>query len=259
MRRAVSLDPQNSLYVGGLGGYLSAAGEVEQMQVQLAQLVAAPPSDYIAHWMAGILLTASDQEAAGAAYRRALAVSDLPPGVAAAVHVGLGHLAFLREDMAAAGKEFSAAIALAPDYIDAEVALGDVALLAGDTSAATEHYGRALERVDSYAAKYSYDTANLLRPALHARLALAARAVGDEAEAAAALAQAHSTTTALRGAAPDWPGVAMLDALLALLEGRAAAADEAFARAVACDATYATARSQIERLVKAGQEAASGD
>jgi tetratricopeptide (TPR) repeat protein len=259
MQRAVSLQPQNSLYIGGLGGYLSAAGEVEQMQVHLEQLMAASPDDYIAHWMAGILLTASDQAAAQAAYRRALSVPDLPPGVAAAVHVGLGHLAFLREDMVEAGEEFAAAVALAPDYIDAEVALGDVALLAGDTSAATEHYGRALEGVDSYAAKYSYDNANLLRPALHARLALAARRVGDEAEAAAALARAHSTTTALRSAAPNWPGLALLDALLALLEGQASAADEAFARAVACDATYATAREQIEMLVERGQGTASTD
>jgi tetratricopeptide (TPR) repeat protein len=259
MQRAVALQPENSLYVGALGGYLLAGGQVEQMQAQLAQLEAAPATDIVAHWMAGILLMASDQEASQAAYRRALAAPELTPGAAAAIHMGLGQLAVLRGDMAAAGEEFAAALEQAPDYTDAEIALGDIALLAGEPSAAAAHYRDAMETLDGYGAKYSYDTAGLLRPALHARQALAARWAGDEARAAAALAAAHSARDTLYKAAPQWPGVAVIDGLLALLDGREPAADEAFARAVACDATYATAREQIELLVKAGQDALPAD
>jgi tetratricopeptide (TPR) repeat protein len=229
------------------------------MELQLAQLEAAPSNDFLAHWMAGILLSASNQEAAQAAYRRALAVGDLMPGAAAALHVGLGQLAVLRGDLSVAGEEFARALEQAPDYTDAEIALGDLALLAGEPGAAAAHYRDAMETLDGYGAKYSYDTAGLLRPALHAREALAARRAGDRDRAAAALAAAHSARDTLYKAAPQWPGVAVIDGLLALLDGKASVADEAFARAVACDATYATAREQIELLVGAGQDALPGD
>ena len=272
LQHSVELTPTNTLYLGSLGGYLLAQGDVEAMQPYLAQLRSAPPADYAAHWLAAALLLEGAQvsaagaptattaaatadiatEQARAEYSLALAAPDLPAGAAAAMHTALGSLAYWEKDMAAARREFSATLALAPDYVDAEIGLGDLALLAGDPTAAEQHYRRAQENLPAYAANYSYDSAAVYGPLLPMRLALVARQRGDVAGEQAARQAAETALAALQATAPDWASVSAAAGTLALLRGDAESAASAFARSVACDRTLVEAQEQIEKLVAAG-------
>jgi predicted Zn-dependent protease len=266
---SVELTPTNSLYVGSLGGYLLAQGDGGAVDPYLEQLRAAPADDYLSHWLAGALLSESSQAAdageqagagapvraddARAEYAVALAAPGLPGSAAAAMHSALGSLAYLEGDLAAAERELGAALAAAPDYVDAEMALGDLALLAGDAAAAEQHYRKAQDSLPAYAANHSYDSATVYDPLLHMRLALAARLAGDSAGEEASRRAAEAALAALRAAAPDWPAVAGAEGLLALIQGDEKRAETAFARAVACDRTLAEVEEQSKKLVAASE------
>jgi hypothetical protein len=58
---------------------------------------------------------------------------------------------------------------------------------------------------------------------------------------------------ALRAAAPQWAVVAVVEGMMALVKADSTAADDAFARAIACDKTLGDTRRRIEALV-AGTE-----
>jgi tetratricopeptide (TPR) repeat protein len=253
LQRATELVPDNPLYLGSLGGYYSARGDMESVAPLLAELQAGGPADYFAHWLAGDLLALRDGKAALAEYAKALQPPDLSPGVAAALHAAVGQQYLLTGNTAAAAAAYTQALAQAPDYIDAEIGLGDLAWLAGDPEGAQNHYRAAVATLPAYAAKYSYDKAAIVAPALQARLALTARARGDLRDEAAALAAAEEQLDALRAAAPQWAVVAVVEGMMALVKADSTAADDAFARAIACDKTLGDTRRRIEALV-AGTE-----
>lgn len=251
LEQSVALSPTNNLYAGGLAGYLMAQGESLGMQPYLEQLHAAPGSDFVAHWLAGNLLAGSDAAAARGEYSMALAGSSVPAGVAAALHAALGRLDFGARDGAAAHDEFSAALDQAPDYVDALIALGDLALLGSDAVGAEPYYRQAQDILPAYAARYSYDSGAIFAPVLHMRLALVARVSGDEAGEKAALQDAERELSALQEAVPKWPALATAAGLLALIQGDSKGAADAFGRALACDQSFAPAREQAELLVAA--------
>ncbi len=251
LERSAAISPTVAIYTGSLGGYYAAQGQNDKVKPLVDQLQAAPQSDYVAHWLAGSLLTLDDRAAAIAELQAALKEPGVPPLIAAAIHIAIGHQQVLNSDLDAARAEFEGALRLAPDYIDAEIWLGDLAWVVGDTAAAQVHYHKSDEGLAVYAAKYSNDSAAAFAPAIQARLALAARKLGDTTGEQAALAKAGEGLAALRQAAPDWPMFAVVEGTVELVRGDREAAAAAFDRAVACDRTIAGTREMIENLVAA--------
>ena len=139
LERSVAISPTVAIYTGSLGGYYAALGQNEKVQPLAEQLQARPAADYVAHWLAGSLLTLSDRAAAIAEYQAALGAPGVPPLIAAAIHVAAGHQEVLSGTLDAARAEFEAAVRLAPDYIDAEIWLGDLAWMQGDAAGAPAH------------------------------------------------------------------------------------------------------------------------
>ena len=253
LERSVAISPTVPLYVGSLGGYYAAQGQNEQVPQLIAQLQAEPQADYVAHWLAGSLLSLHDDATAISEYRIGLQAPAVPPIIAAALHTAIGRQEVLRGDAASARTEFEEALRQAPDYLDAQIWLGDLAWLDGDATAAQDQFLQAVDGLATYATSYSYDSAAIFAPALHVRLALVARRLNDTAGEQAALSQAEAQLVTLRQAAPDWPSVAMVEGMVALVRGDKDAAEAAFDRAELCDQTVAETRKQIEALVAAGK------
>ena len=258
LERSVAISPTVPLYVGSLGGYYAAQGLNEQVPRLIAQLQAEPQADYVAHWLAGSLLSLHDDAAAVSEYRIGLQAPAVPTIIAAALHTAIGRQEVLRGDAASARTEFEEALRQAPDYLDAQIWLGDLAWLDDDTTTARAHFLQAVDGLATYATRYSYDSAAIFAPALHARLALVARRLNDTAGEQAALSQAEAQLVALRQTAPDWPSVAMVEGMVALVRGDKAAAEAAFDRAELCDQTVAET-SQADRSIGGSGKVGRGE
>lgn len=99
----------------------------------------------------GQLLAYREYELAAAAFERAIAAAPEDP----AGHYGLALAALRQEDIGRAESEARAAITAAGgSYPEAQVVLGDAALLRGDVPAAVAEYNTALRQNDGLAAAY---------------------------------------------------------------------------------------------------------
>ena len=102
LERSAAISPTVAIYTGSLGGYYAAQGQDEKVKPLVEQLQAAPQSDYVAHWLAGSLLTLHDRAAAIAELQAALEAPGVPPLIAAAIHIAVGHQEVLSGTVTAA-------------------------------------------------------------------------------------------------------------------------------------------------------------
>ena len=243
MERAVSLAPDNSLYTGILAGYYAAQGRDQDARSLLDKLQKGSDTDSIAHLFAGGLLAVTNRnQDAQQEFKLALANPDVPPILAALAANALGQLYLTGNDLPAAQEVFSSTLDFVPTMAEAQVGLGDIALLQKDGASALRIYEEAIPMLEPYGQQYSLDSAAVLEPAIYLRIALVHRMLGDTDASLQMLQTAAAHAQTLVDTTPQWPSGHFARAMVLAAAGDQITADAEFDAAIACDATLKQAR-----------------
>ncbi|MBI4785598.1 MAG: tetratricopeptide repeat protein [Chloroflexi bacterium] len=243
---AVSLAP-NSYYRAVLAGLYLGQGRKDDAAKLFAELRAAPPSDTLAHLLAGsYLFGAGNLADAEREFQAVLETPNLPALSASLAHDNLAQVYFEQDKLIAAESEFKLALAAAGSNADAQTWLGHLALRRNDAAAALAAYDRAVTLLPAYAQQISADGAATLAVNLQAARGLALARQNKTAEAAAAFDQAIASAQKLISQAPQSPLAHFSLASAYLARGDKAKADPEFAAAAQCDQSLAAARARLE-------------
>ncbi len=245
MAAAANLAPA---YRGRLAALYEAQGRTADAGAAYAELAAAPPTDWLAHLTsADYLFRGGKPDEAARVYQQILEANSAPVGyVTSLIHAALGQIDYAQERLFAAGSAFEQALAAYPSNADAEAALGDLALRAGDAAEALAHYDAALRHIPSYLAGLPAENAVLQAVTLNVRRGLALARQGDATAAAAALDQALAAAQAAVDLTPRSPLAQFALGTAYLGRGQTEEAGAAFARASECDQSLSAALSRLE-------------
>ena len=235
-RAAARLAPKASFYQGVLASFYEAQGQQQPAADLYAGLQAAPAADAYAHlvagdyyWRTGITATAVSE------LQAVIAVSNTIPLLQSLAHAGLAQIYAVSGRPPAAANALAASLTAWPGNADAQARRGDLALTAGDATAAVEAYQQALALLDAYRAQMGADNAALLEITLRARLGLATARQPDAAAAWFAQALAHASD--LVRSAPQWPRGQLVLGYVMQATGERGQAERAFTAARGCDAS----------------------
>lgn len=232
--QAAALGGQQAVYFSLPASAFAAQGDFEAQAQGMAGLVERFPADPLAQLLAGeYFLGQGKLREAEDALQSVAQAAGLPLLFQSLAHYDLGQLQLLRGNLAAAEGEFNLALEQFPANAAAQLALGDLALRNGDVQATLDAYTRAEALLAEYGYQVSGDFAELLKPLLASRRALAGKKSGNAGghEAAIALAEAILKNT------PQWPQARYALGLVYYAAGLAAQAEAEFAAAVQCDAS----------------------
>jgi len=120
--------------------------------------LACDPKNVRAHYILGLALRDTDEKAAMAQYRLALAIGpnerNIYKNVRAKAHNGLGDIADRKGDFAGAVAHYEQALEADDKFLPAEMSLGRIFAKNGDFDAAMVHYQRSIDLTPGSAAPY---------------------------------------------------------------------------------------------------------
>ncbi|MCI0521963.1 MAG: tetratricopeptide repeat protein, partial [Chloroflexi bacterium] len=191
--QAAALGGQQAVYFSLPASAYAAQGDFEAQAQGMTDLVERFPADPLAQLLVGeYFLGQGKLREAEDALQSVAQAAGLPPLFLSLAHYDLGQLQLLRGNLAAAEGEFNLALEQFPANAAAQIALGDLALRNGDAQAALQAYQEAEGLLAEYGYQVSGDSAELLKPLLTSRRALAQAKMGSAANPAAAVALAET-------------------------------------------------------------------
>ena len=250
--QAATLGPDNALYVSLPASAYASQGDFEGQSQVVDGLIEKFSADPLAQILVGeFYLGNGKPREAEDALQSALQAANLPPLFQSLVHVDLGQIQLQRGNASAAGGEFNLALEKFPSNSVAQIALGDLALRTGDAGSlqgALQAYEQAEKLLPEYGYQVSGDLAELLKPILASRRALAQTKQGVAADPATAIDLAQ----AILNRTPQWPQAHYMLGLVYYTLGQVQEAEAEFTAALPCDASLELAipraKAELDRL-----------
>jgi tetratricopeptide (TPR) repeat protein len=245
---AVAASPNQISYRILQAAMYEAQGRADEATKAYYALQMAPTNEAHAHLAVSQWLErAGNYVEAEKELHKILETPNLSPVLISITHQQLSHLYIVQDKLLAAESEARLALSAAPGNAGAIAHLGDVVMRRGEARQAASIYEQAITTIPTYASIMGEDVANATSVGLYIGRSLALRKAGDDPGATSAFAQAKTIAGHMSTRFPSWPYAHVVSGYVFLAIGDNAKADAAFANAMQCDKSLASAQAVAER------------